>query len=359
MALFLSNLAGGGAERVTLNLIEGLIELGCSVDIVLLSAVGELLGEVPQGVDVIDLGCGRALRAPAPLARYLRRYRPDVLIGTEGHTNLAALVAKRIAGAPTELVFTEHLAVSDKPKGMKDRIYRLLARLTYGYAKAVVAVSGGVADSLVAAVGLPRDAVTVIYNPVLTKRYWETVSAPVEDPWFSEGQPPVVLGVGRLVAQKDFPTLIKAFKHVRASRDARLMILGDGTDRPALEGLVNELGLSEHVKLPGFVAKPASYMARSAVFALSSVREGLPTVLIEALATEVPIVATDCESGPDEILRSGRLGRLVPVGDARELGEAIISALDEGRSAVSREDLEEYFPEAAAKRYLQVAGHLA
>lgn len=359
VALFLSNLAAGGAERVTLNLIEGLSELGCEVEMVLLSAVGELLADVPEGVRLVDLACGRALRSPVPLAHYLRQARPDVLIATEGHTNLAALLAKRLSGARTDLVFTEHLAVSDKPKGIKDGLFRMLARLAYGSAKAVVAVSGGVADSLVSGIGLRRDAVTVIYNPVLTKRFWETVAAPVKDPWFADGQPPVILGVGRLAAQKDFPTLIRAFKQVRATRDARLMILGEGGDRPALEALVDELGLAEHVRLPGFVSKPASYMARSAVFALSSVREGLPTVLIEALATQVPVVATDCESGPDEILQSGRLGRLVAVGDPKALGDAIVLALDEGHNTVSQEDLMEYSPKAAARRYLKAAGHLA
>lgn len=356
VALLLPLLTGGGAERVTLNLIEGLHELDCEVHLVLFSETGELVGAVPAGTRTVDLRCGRAVNAPRPLAQYLRRETPDVMVGTQGHANLAAVFAKRLAKVPTRLVLTEHLAATPKPEGAKDLIYRPLARRFYKDAEAVVAVSEGVAKSLVDNVGIAQKLVRVIYNPVLTKRYWQALQEEVGHPWFAHGQPPVVLGVGRLVAQKDFPMLIRAFREVRNQMEARLLILGEGPDRPQLESLVGELGLHDDVSMPGFLPNPLSMMARSGVFALSSVREGLPTVLIEALATGVPVVSTDCESGPREILQGGKLGPLVPVGDAPALAAAIQTALNSQRKQVDTSVLASYTPKESARRYLEAAG---
>jgi len=356
IAILLPTLGGGGAERVTLNLIEGLIELGCNVDLVLFTATGELGDAVPAGVNVVDLRCRRALRSPLPLTRYIRKNRPDVMVAAMGHANLAALLARKLARIPTRLVLTEHLAVPPSPKGFKDRAYRALARIAYPQAESVVAVSRGVADSLVVGVGLAKGSIQVIYNPVLAKRYWQALEAPVEHPWFEAGEPPVILGVGRLAAQKDFPTLIRAFARVREVRDAHLLILGEGPDRSVLESLVHELGLDSSVMLPGFASNSIAHMAGAAVFVLSSVREGLPTVLIEALASGVPVVSTDCESGPNEILHGGQLGRLVPVGNIEALATAIIAALDSGHKQVEPRFLETYLPRAAAKQYLEAAG---
>lgn len=356
VALLLPLLVGGGAERVTLNLIEGLEGLGCEVHLVVFAAKGELVDAVPTGTRLVDLRSGRALLTPLPLARYLRRERPDLMICVEGHSNLVALLARRLAGVPTQLVLTEHIALPDPPAGFKDRAYRRLARFAYKDAAAVVAVSGGVADSVAAGVGIPRDSVQVIMNPVLTRRYWESVELPMEHPWLQPGQPPVILGVGRLVPQKDFPNLIQAFHKVRSERNARLMILGEGPDRAALEGLAAELGLSDSVLLPGFVNNPVTYMAHAAVFALSSIREGLPTVLIEALATGTPVVSTNCESGPFEILEGGRLGALVPVRDHEALAHAIVEALDAPRTGVGSDVLAPYSPEESARNYLRAGG---
>lgn len=342
---------------MTLNLIEGLVELGCEVDLVLFTATGDLVGTVPEGANVVDLACGRALRSPLPIARYLRKYRPDVMVANMGHTNLVALLARWLARAPTRLVLTEHLAAAPTAEDFKDRVYRILAKMVYRYADSVVAVSKGVADSLVANVGLPKGSIDVIYNPVLAKQYWQALEVPVEHPWFGADEPPVVLGVGRLATQKDFPTLIRAFARVRETRKARLMILGEGPERSALESLIGELGLDGSVLLPGFASNPVALMAGSAVFALSSVREGLPTVLIEALASGVPVVSTDCESGPREILQEGRLGLLVPVGDVEALAAAIVEALDSVPEEVEPEVLEVYTPITAARLYLGAAGY--
>lgn len=353
VALLLPTLTGGGAERVTLNLIEGLQELGCDVELVVFTSAGELADSVPENVALIDLKCERALRSPVPLAKYLRKSRPDVLIATMGHANLSAMLARLLSGVPMRLALTEHLAVTLQPENWKDRLYRPLARWAYPHAQAIIAVSEGLADTFAEGVGIPRDDVKVIYNPVLTRGFWNSLLIPVQHPWFEVEQPPVILGVGRLVPQKDFPSLIRAFSKVRKSHDARLMILGEGPDRTQLESLVRELRLEGVVELPGFVHNAAAYMARAGVFVLSSVREGLPTVLIEALAAGAPVVSTDCPTGPEEILMGGRLGRLVPVGDADSLAAAILASLEVGPVPVDRSALQPYMPRDAARRYLE------
>jgi glycosyltransferase involved in cell wall biosynthesis len=229
-----------------------------------------------------------------------------------------------------------------------------LLRTFYPWASCVVAVSHGAADDLARTSGLPRNRVRVVYNPVITPSIMALARQKPDHPWFAPGQPPVILGVGRLTKQKDFPTLIRAFAEVRRRRPARLIILGEGEDRPLLESLVGELGLSDAVALPGFRENAMAYMAGSALFVLSSAWEGLPTVLIEALAAGTRVVSTDCPSGPREILQEGRLGVLVPVGDVAALAEAMIDTLDRPGSSVPPDALTAFTRDAAVDHYLSL-----
>jgi glycosyltransferase involved in cell wall biosynthesis len=224
----------------------------------------------------------------------------------------------------------------------------------YPWAAAVVAVSRGAADDLARTSGLPRDRVQVVYNPVLTPALMALARQAPGHPWFASGEPPVILGVGRLTPQKDFPTLIRAFAEVRRCRSARLMILGEGEERGRLEALARELGVADDVALPGFQENAMAYMGGSALFVLSSAWEGLPTVLIEALAAGTRVVSTDCPSGPREILQEGRLGALVPVGDVAALTGAMIDALARSPSAVPLEALTPFTSDAAVDHYLRL-----
>jgi glycosyltransferase involved in cell wall biosynthesis len=194
----------------------------------------------------------------------------------------------------------------------------------------------------------------VIYNPVITPDLLAAAARPPGHPWLADGGPPVVLGVGRLTRQKDFQNLLRAFAIVRQQRPARLLILGEGEERPALEALIAELGLGSDVALPGFVPGAHSCMARAGVFVLSSAWEGLPTVLIEALAMGAPVVATDCPSGPREILRGGELGLLVPPGDSKALAEGILAALGGSARKASFAELQEFTQDVAASAYLHL-----
>lgn len=360
LALFIPSLRGGGAERVILNLARGFAQRGMQVDLVLAKAEGRYLSHIPPSVRVVDLDAPRVLSSLPGLVRYFRQERPTILLSAMDHANVVALSAKGLSAVPVRVVVSVHNTLSQVAAHATSLRTKLLPRcvqLFYPWAQAVVAVSHGVAEDLVRLSALPPSKIHVIYNPVVTPELVARAQEPLTHPWFAPGEPPVILGVGRLTAQKDFSTLIRAFSLVRKERPARLIILGEGEDRPHLEALVNELGLEADVALPGFVDNPYNYMNRARVFVLSSRWEGLPTVLIEALAAGAPgIVSTDCPSGPSEILQEGKLGTLVPVGNIQAMATAILRTLSmQPRSpGVLHTALRPYTVDGAIEQYLGV-----
>lgn len=334
LALYLPSLCGGGAERVMLTLANGMAERGLKVDLVLAKAEGPYLADVAPGVRVVDLGAKRVLASLPALVHYLRTSRPQAMLSALNHANVVAVIARALAFVPTRLVVSEHNNVSLSGYSRRSIFARALLplmRWTYPRADEVIAVSGGVADDLALSIGLPRESISVVYNPVVTDNLLVQASAPVEHPWFSIDASPVIIGVGRLTAQKDFPTLIRAFAKVRALRPCRLVILGEGELRSELEALVTNLGLSADIALPGFVSNPYAWMHKASLFVLSSAWEGLPTVLIEAMACGTSVVSTDCPSGPTEILEHGKWGSLVAVGDVDGLAKAMNNTLNDER----------------------------
>jgi len=357
LSIFVPSLRGGGAERVMVHLARGFAERGFRVDLVLAKAEGPYLAEVPPSVRVVDLKASRMLYSLPRLVRYLRKERPTALLSALDHANLVALWARDLARVPTRVVVSVRNTLSQATVHAPDQRAKWIPlgiRLFYPRAEAVVAVSQGVAEDLVRLTSLPREKIRVIYNPVVTPELFAKAEEPLDHPWFAPGEPPVILAVGRLTEQKDFPTLIRAFALVRAQRPARLMILGEGELRPQLEALVHELGLQDDVALPGFVANPFAYMARAAVFVLSSRWEGLPGALIQAMACGTPVVSTDCPSGPREILEDGRWGRLVPVGDVNALAEAMATTLDETEHPDVAARAKEFNVNYAVENYLKV-----
>jgi glycosyltransferase involved in cell wall biosynthesis len=357
IAFFLPSVRGGGAQRVIVNLLQGLSERRVPADLVLTAAEGVFLDQLPPAVRVIDLRARRLIRSLGPLASYLRRERPRYLVSSMSHANLIALWAARLARRRTPVMVTVHNTMSQSTPaagGVAGRLSSRMLRTFYPWARTVVAVSRGAADDLVRTTGLPPEKVEVIYNPVITPELLALAREAPDHPWFGPGEPPVVLGVGRLTRQKDFPTLIRAFAVVRRRRPARLIILGQGEDRSALEGLLEELGVTADVALPGFRENAMAYMSRSALFVLSSAWEGLPTVLIEALAAGTRVVSTDCPSGPREILGDGVLGQLVPVGDVPAMADAIGDALDQPARPVPEGALRRFTRDAAVDHYLQL-----
>ncbi len=273
----------------------------------------------------------KTIRYLSGLTTYLIREQPAALLSAKTHANLVAVWAKKNAAGRTRIVVSERSTLStviQKSRKWRWRFSRPLIREVYSQADLVVAVSQGVADDVSSYTGLARERITAIYNPMLTDHIRAQSLLPISHPWFNTGEIPIVLGVGRLVPAKDFSTLLKAFVQVRATRPARLVILGEGRERQALESLATELGIASDFSLPGFEANPYAYMTQASVFVLSSILEGLPNALIEALACGCPVVSTNCRSGPQEILNNGAFGPLVPVGDHKALADAIIQTLE-------------------------------
>jgi glycosyltransferase involved in cell wall biosynthesis len=330
IALFTRDLAAGGVGRVILNLVRGFIDRGRSVDLVLVRAEGPYLAQLPAGVRLVELGARRTLTSLPRLVRYLRQARPRSLLSCTDGANVVALWAQRFAGGRTGIVISTHTAMSHDALAsphLRRRVLPSIVKYVYGWADATVAVSAGVADDLARTARLARERIHVIHNPVDLEMLTARAREKPDHPWFDAGAPPVIVSAGRLTAQKDFPTLLRAYARVRRVHRARLMILGEGEERAALEGLARELDCAEDFALPGFIPNPYPYMTGAALFALSSAWEGFGNVLIEALALGTPVVATDCPFGPSEILEGGRLGRLVPVGDVEALADAIAASL--------------------------------
>jgi glycosyltransferase involved in cell wall biosynthesis len=335
LTIFLTSLDGGGAERSMVNLMNGLVSQGVPVDLILVKREGPFVPLVSPKVNIIDFGGKRLLASIGNLISYLKQEQPRALLSSLEDTNVVAIVAKHLAGVSTRVVVNVQNTVSQEFKhgtSLKKRFAPLMVRLFYPWSDAVVPVSQGVAEDL-ASLGIPPKLIEVIHNPVVTLEIEHKVNESVTHPWFAPDRPPVIVAVGRLDKQKDFPTLIKALALVRQQIPARLMILGEGRDRAALEALVAELDLTDAVSLPGFVNNPYAYMAKAGVFVLSSLYEGLPTVLIEAMAGGTPVVATNCPSGPQEILAGGKYGKLVAIGDIEGIARAIINTLKQPLNA--------------------------
>ena len=389
IALFMTpSSVGGGVGKTMFDLANAFAERGHRVDLVLSRAAGPYLQRVPPTVRLVVLTPAprglqqlralsvdsRGVRALVPsvilvrrfryfpdLVRYLQQDQPDVVLSAKTYPNIAVLWARRLSRVPTRVTVSEHTTLSQEilqHTREGDWTWRLLpaiVRRVYPWADATVAVSNGVADDFAKTTGLPRERIVTVYNPVVTADLRTQALSPLDHPWFTPGSPPIVLAVGRLEAQKDFLTLLKAFARVRAQRVARLLILGEGAQRAAIEALVKTLNLAADVALPGFVANPGAYMARAAVFVLSSIFEGLANVVIEAMACGCPVVSTDCPSGPAEILADGDYGSLVPVGADAALAKAIlatIAATPDRERLRTRADL--FSSERATHRYLQV-----
>lgn len=354
IALFVANLEGGGAERMMTRLANRFVEEGFSVDLVLASQSGAYLREVGPGVRIVDLGRRRVSAAILPLARYLRRARPIVMLSTLNHVNACAAVSRKLAGAGTRLVVRQ-ASVFAPPgeQSLKQRLSRALLRWAYRNADAVVAISEGVRTSLIEALGLSPQDVEVVYNPAFHSSIVELGRTPPDDESIFDAGAPVVVAVGSLREQKDYPTLINAFARLRSA--ARLVILGEGPQREELEALVRSLDLQERVLLPGFVNNPFSYVKRARVLVLASRSEGFGNVVVEAMALGTQIIVTDCPGGPGEIVDFGRYGVIVPAGDPDSLAEALCAVL--AADVVPPERLvaraEEFSVSTIASRYLE------
>jgi glycosyltransferase involved in cell wall biosynthesis len=358
LAFFIQDLREGGAERNVARVLNGIVARDITTDLVVIRRTGSFFEELDPRVNVVQLPQTRTITSILGLKRYLETRRPTALVASLTHTNVAAIVANMLAKQRTRLIVVERNQFSTN-RELKTGLVRMsygLVPWIYRKADCIGAVSMGVRDDLAATTGLPAEKVEILYNPVVSEKLFLRADEPVTHPWLVDRSVPVVIGVGRLSPQKNFPLLIRAVAKVRKERPLKLIILGEGALRPELEALIRELNVEDDIDLPGFDANPFRFLKHASLFVMSSDWEGLPTALIEAMACGTPVVATDCDSGPGEILDEGRLGQIVPRGDVNAMADAIVTALENPGDAAARiARASEFSLDRAVDRYLEVA----
>jgi glycosyltransferase involved in cell wall biosynthesis len=326
LGVLVASLASGGIGKMRVHLINAFVRQGVAVDLLTARTDSPYMNALHQNARVVDIKTSHPVTGVLPLVWYLRRYRPDAVLAERIRVNVAALRAGRLAGRGTPVFATLNTQLSRQLSSLppaKQRKHLDMMRRYYPLNAGLIAVSDGVAEDAAALIGYPRESIRISPNPVVTPQLYQQAQAPLAHPWFQPGQPPVILGVGRLEPQKDFATLLQAFAKLRREGVYRLLILGEGRLRPDLSNLATELGIQADLEMPGFVDNPYAYMARARLFVLSSAWEGSGNALTEALAVGTPVVATDCPSGPRETLADGRYGPLVAVGDPDALAQAM------------------------------------
>lgn len=360
ISVFLPGLYGGGAEKMMLDLCGAFAQAGHEVTLAVAREEGEFVDNIPEEVNLVDLDApeppGYNLLGALPsLVAHLRQNQPGVLLSALNRANIIAAFAGRMPGVDTRIVLSEHNHLSTyleyAPRHERIVLPRLMA-VTYPLADVTVCVSEGVREDLESSLGLNPDVTTMIYNAVITPEIRRMYREQASHPWLSSDIP-VVMGLGSLTLQKDFPTLIRAVNVLRQTRECRLIIAGAGSQKKKLEALIERLGMADIADLPGFVDNPYAMMRQAEVFVLSSKWEGFGNVLVEALGCGCPVVSTDCPSGPAEILVGGKYGKLVPVGDEHRMADAIASQIDNPPSADRLRTRAEMFSlETIAEEYL-------
>jgi glycosyltransferase involved in cell wall biosynthesis len=326
-AVVLDSVTLSGVPRMQWQLAAELASRGHAVDLVLSRRHGAL-ADPPPDVRLVELGAPRTVRALGPMARYLRRRRPEVVLSAEDHLNVVVIAAAGLARCNAKICVTNRVPLFRRAYRPWEKSYWIIKAMAALYPRAdcVGAVSSGLGDDLAAALGIHRAGVATLHNPIVTADVLDAIHAPCPHDWFLENDP-VLCACGTLSRPKAQDVLLRAFALLRRDMKARLIVVGEGRQRAYLEALARRLGIDSDVDFVGAKPNPYPYMARASLFVLSSVFEGLPSVLVEALACGTPVVATDCRHGPREVLEGGRHGRLVPVGDVERLTVAMRETL--------------------------------
>jgi glycosyltransferase involved in cell wall biosynthesis len=359
IALFYTHLRMGGVPRLAVWLANGFAARGLEVDLV----VGRLAGSFPHAYDprvkVIDLGGGGKVGMMRGLFHYMRSVRPRNVLSFVSSAIAMVGIANLACGRPSHFIACEQIDTWEEMARAPFGLYKVTlwaVPFTYRLADSLVAASEGVAAGLARVMRIDRKRIGIVYNPAYRPEIDSAASEPVEHPWLATQPNSVFVTAARFVEQKDLHTLLRAFKIVwQHSKDARLIILGDGPQRGELEAARDQFGLAEAVAMPGPDANPFRWFSRAHTFVMSSRWEGFGMTLVEAMACGCSIVSTDCPSGPAEILASGKYGQLVPVGDYGALAEAMLKTLDAPRAENgNRHRAREFSVDACIDRYTMV-----
>jgi glycosyltransferase involved in cell wall biosynthesis len=328
--IVLPNLAGGGAERLHVNLANDWIIRGIDIEFALLRKEGELIQLLDPNISVVDLNIDRIRNAVIPLAAHLRKTLPQVVLTAMWPLTSAVTLAWLLSGLKGKLYLSEHEHLTSSYIGqgrVKSSYLKTIVKLSYPLATGVITVSQGVKEDLCELGNLPEHKVRVIYNPAAIGIPADREAPTVKSQLWGVGVGFHILTVGRLAKEKDHASLIKAFALLPKDINAKLVILGEGPLRAELEALVTQLKLDSRVLLPGFMVDPYPWFQSADLFVLSSLWEGFGNVIVEAFECGLPVVSTNCPSGPAEILDDGKFGKLVPVNDPAALAAAIAESL--------------------------------
>jgi len=333
VAVFMHDFRGGGAERVSATLCNGLADKnGIKVTVFVINKAGPMLADLSDKVEVVELGCKRMAFAFWKLSFEIKKLQPDLVISHMTHANVTACIASILGGFSKKLIVVEHNQMQNNFKVVSKftvKLAYLLTKVLYKIPNNIVAVSSGVKESVVKFTKVNKENVVVIYNPVVSEELIDYKPIKCVDLHrFYSLNLPVFICVGSLTKQKNFPLFLRALKIVSQIENVKAIILGEGPEREELELMVENLKLQDIVDLPGFVTNPYDYISNADTFVLSSSWEGLPTVIIEAIALNTNVVSTNCPSGPEEILNGGEFGLIVPVDDEKSLSEAMIQSIN-------------------------------
>ena len=342
---FISSLEGGGAERVMVDLLRNIDRGRIEPTLVLLYPYEDSPYRQYLPEDIRVIGVTRKTESlPSKLLQVLSfmktvyKEKPQVILSMLSHNNIMAILSGLLFGI--RVIACEHNTLSEVIKTKEGRRIlgvpaSLLVKIFYRFAAKFIAVSEGVRSNLISDFGMRSEKVQTIYNPIDLSRINSLIPDSPEHPFFRDRKP-IVIALGRLIPGKGFDILLKAFSRVISEIDARLLILGEGPQRAYLENMIRDLGVTGKVSLAGFQKNPYTFLAHSDIFVLSSQHEGLPMAILEAMACGIPVISTDCRSGPREILQNGQCGILVPVNNETALADAITRLLKD------REQREEF-----------------
>ena len=331
LAVFLATSGHSGVDRIMGLLLPHIASRGIKVDLLHVNGKGAHLPSGIQNLRVVQLGSSHSFTSLLPVVRYLKEEKPDALLSDKDRVNQVALLARKLAGTKTRVVVRSGttITLTLKRRGVLEKLRHYLSmRYLYRWADGILTASAGSALDLSSFAEILIEKITVIPNPVDRAELLRLAAEPVSHPWFVDGAEPVITALGELGGSKDHETLIRAFSILRRRRKARLFIMGGGSKMDELQSMVNELDITEDVQFFGYTENPFPYLAKASLFVQSSHYEGFGMALLEALSLGIPSVATDCPSGPRDILQDGRYGILVPVGDADTMARAISQTLD-------------------------------
>lgn len=361
LTICLHSFAAGGAEKVCTTIANEMSKCGIAVHIVVLNGTGPLAERILPAVKVTDFSTRNPFNALIKTILFVRKQEPKCILCTHPHIAIALLALKYILRLPSRIHYrvSSTMSKSIPPQNQKYTLTSVLLKLCGKLLPLaikrfdhIIAVSEGVSEDLTRHFRVPSNIITVIYNPVSLAEVAELSSQKLNDPWL-ENDTPTIVSAGRLVRAKGYHTLLRAFKILSDERPVRLVILGDGPQRASLEKTAAHAGITEHLSMPGFKANPYAYMKRADLFVLSSEWEGMPNILLEAMACGCRIVSTDCDSGPRELLRNGEYGILVPVSDAEALSRAMAQGLEGNISVAPPSWIDNFATERIVSQYIE------